>query len=182
MTVPLPEIPFFSFPKIIVAASLSHALYPYPPGDRLKDNFYLCGLYPLMLQYKSPACRRRSVNRKSYFISRNTAELKSFGPTRRKTPFFINQIRPPIDPVPFVPVAQFYESPIRTPHGPFSCQQNILSKLPGCVFRPDCSQCFFISVNSHIQPGNSKPVQEYTCQPFSQQIAVILAFPQQHCH
>ncbi len=182
MTVPLPEIPVFSFPKIIVASSLSYALYPYPPGNRLKDDFNLCGLYPFMLQYKSPACRRRSVDRKPNFISRNTAELKSFGPTRRKTPFFINKIRPPIDPVSFSPVAQFYESPIRTRQGPFSCQQNILSKFPGCVFHPDCCQCIFISGNSHVQPGNSKSVQEYACQPFSQQIAVILVFPQQHCH
>ncbi len=162
MTVPLPEIPLFPFPKKIFVASLPYTFYPYPPGNRLKADFNLCGLYPFMLQYKNPACRWGTVDGKAYYISRNTTEMKSFGSTRRKTPFFINQIRPPIDPISFTSATQFYKPHVRACHGSFPYQQNILSELFCRVFNLYCCQCFFITDNSHIQPGKDNPIQEYT--------------------
>ena len=56
MTVPLPEIPFFSSPKTVFSVSLFYTFYPYPPGNRLKTDFNLRRLYPFMLQYKNPTC------------------------------------------------------------------------------------------------------------------------------
>ena len=104
-------------------------------------------------------------------------------PAQRKIPLFLNQLRPPTDPVSFTISTQFYISQIRTSQSPFPNMQNIPRKFPRCSFRLHYFNYPLRYEPSQIKTGKQYSAQKDSCKPFSQQITVLIpANPQPHCH